>query len=170
MKPTCERCGGLARVRILEAYDGGEPIGRSLCLRCADSAYERYLVNRAVIGRARLSLGSVLVFSGAFLALMGMIVDRTGFEGHAGFGWMQQIGVAVGFLLVLVGTLTRVDVIAVTGTILVGTALLADTFGRFGSPGFGWRQQLVIGFACVLVLIGLRFRSARGARPRFGLK
>lgn len=99
--------------------------------------------------------------AGVLLAILGGTADLFGIEGHAGFGWQQQAGLAAGMLLVVLGALLHVDGLAICGLILLGICVLADVHGLIGSPGVGWRQRTVILVGLGLVLTGLLARHRR---------
>jgi len=166
-RAPCERrgCGKPARVLVLVGYDGPKPLRRHLCLRCAETAFEDYLVEPNGAPRSRLSVASLLIAGGILVAAVGATADEWGVQGSSGFGWKQQSALAVGGLLVVLGGLLRADVVAVVGTVLFGLGALADLFGTFGSPGMGWRQMLLIFAGLVSMCWGLLLRAYLSRQP-----
>ncbi len=165
-RTRCERCGAPVRVHILEGYVEGKPVRRHLCSDCADTAYALYLKHGAGHVRPRLSLGSLLITGGLLLVVLGISVDQFGIQGSAGFGWKQQAGLLAGLFVVIVGSLLRIDVVAIAGAILVAIAALADVSGLIGAPGVGWRQQAVILAGLVFIWGGIFLRKRQVAAPR----
>ena len=160
---VCEICGEPTRVRILEGYIDGKPMLRHFCFRCADEAHVKMQVMAGEHSGRRMSIGGLLIFAGLFVGAIGVLGDYLGIEGHSGLGWYQQTGIALGALLIVVGSLFRVDTMAEAGVLVFGLSLLADVFGLRGAAGIGWKQQLatLAGVAMALTGIWLR-RRARG--------
>jgi len=45
-------------------------------------------------------------------------------------------------------------VLVIVGVVILAVALLADTIGIGGSPGFGYRQLLMAGAGIIVALVG----------------
>ena len=161
----CERCEGDARVHVLEGYVAGRPVHHQLCSECASTAYEQYLKNGAGHPRSRLGFGDLLIVAGAFFMVLGITADLFDYKGSIGFGWVQQAGLLIGILGIVVGALLRIDLLALGGTILLAGAMLADIYGTLGSPGIGLHQVALILIGIIGILIGL-LRRRKGTVPR----
>ena len=157
----CERCDDEARVHVLEGYVDGKPVHRHLCSECASTAYEQHIKSGAGHPRSRVSVGGLLITAGLLLLALGITADWFGFKGSSGFGWIQQAGLLIGILGIIVGALLRIDLLVLGGTMLAAGAALADIQGAFGSPGLGSRQLALILVGTVCVLIGLVRRRHR---------
>jgi hypothetical protein len=149
----CELCGQSARVHVLEGYDSGRPILRHFCLPCAARDPAPLATSRPRGPRLRVS--SLVALAGIVVGVVGVFGELLVPEGHAGFGWYQRCGVALGAVFMLVGTLMRADLIALTGAFLFGAALCADWLGITRAPGVGWKQQILLGICGVCVFAGL---------------
>ena len=149
---VCESCGEPARAHILEGYSGGMPNVRRFCLNCVDEHAEP--LPEPPKARSGLPAGLLLGLVSVVFGVLGVFGDSLLPEVHAGFGWYQRLGVGLGALLVLTGTLLRVDLIALSGAFLFAGSICADWFGLVHSPGIGWKQQAFVGIsaACVLVV------------------
>jgi hypothetical protein len=161
-RAPCERCQSVARVTILEGYENNQPVRRRLCMACADEAFDRGAGRRG-LWQGKLSFRAVLLLAGGVLALLGALADVFGHHGAAGFGCYQLAAVSVGGLFVVIGALLRIDLLVLPGAILFALGVLADAFGRVGTPGLGWRQQTLIVLGAVLLLLGaVRWRGRPG--------
>jgi hypothetical protein len=164
VRSTCARCAADARVSVLTGYPGGRPQRVWFCLRCADGAYDEFVGVANPSRRRRLGVGSLLLAAGVLLMVVSLLADTLGINGSPGFGWFQQSAVILGGVLLLLGAVSRADIVAVIGTLLLLAGLLADVAGRMGSPGFGWRQALalVVGFALFVSGWLIRAHAHRG--------
>ena len=158
---TCECCAAPARVHVLEGYTRGKPIRRHYCLNCADQSPQTGPPLSFEHFRSRLSIGSLLLFTGVALVVLGISVDQLGYHGSSGFGWRQMISLALGVFCVAIGALLHADLLAIAGSIVFGAAAAADLFGTMGSPGFGWRQTSVVLLGFMLIMTGLYRRRRR---------
>ncbi|MEW6249150.1 MAG: hypothetical protein AB1716_00760 [Planctomycetota bacterium] len=150
---ACVACGQLARVHILHDYARGAPVYQRLCLDCALHAAAPL---PSVPHRWRGTVVAVLIAVG--LGSVSLVADALIPNSVPGFGWIQRAGVAAGALLVVVGTFMRVDVIALAGIFLFGSALAKDWFDP--TPGFGWKQQLVLAASAACLVYGVGGRLA----------
>ena len=156
-------CGVPARVRVLEGYAHGRPLVRRYCMTCAEAVeHPSSLSSDGMKGRRRLGVGSLLMVTGIIAGSIASLADHLAGGGYGGFGVYQTVAVVLGALFVLLGTLTRVDVLAVFGMLVFAVAVVADLARVGGSPGFGLKQQ--IGVAIALLLVGVGFALRRRAR------
>ncbi len=164
---SCQTCGQPVRVRILKGYTGGKPMLEHFCSKCADEAQVTIRTTLDESAKQRLSIGALLIFAGLFVGIIGVFGDYLGIEGHSGFGWHQQVGIVLATVFVLVGSLFRVDTLAVVGVVAFGLSVFADLFGLTSAPGIGWKQQLAtsIGIAIVLTGILLKRRARHATEP-----
>ena len=158
---ACQRCEQPSRVTILLGYVGGIPVRRHLCISCAEYASDEIGLDRASVLETTptLSSASVALLAGVLLALIGLLADEFDHRGSHGFGQYQVIAVVAGALFVMIGALLRANALAVVGVILFGLGALADAFGRVGTPGIGWRQQMTIAVGLLLLCLGLYLRK-----------
>lgn len=162
-RKTCARCGAPARVCVLEGYRNGEPIMGYYCLNCpVDPSHSHGVSGPA---RARLSVPVLICLAAMTLAVLGGGADIVTSEANPGFGWYQRMGVIAGIVLTFVGVLLRVDLLALGGVIIFGGALTFDFLSLGGSPGIGWKQQVLLVLSAVLLVtavgIEITFRIRR---------
>jgi len=105
--------------------------------------------------------GGLLLASGVILGFLAVFADHLGIGGNGGFGWKQSVGLCTGLLLALLGSVFRVDLMAVGGFALLVLSLLADVLGVGRSPGLGQRQTAALIIALTLVASGLWLRRRR---------
>jgi hypothetical protein len=164
----CEQCGAPQRVAILVGYADGGPVRRSLCLECADAADAGRVSGSVGPTRRRPTMGSLLIATGLLVTLFGIVVDLFGVQTNAGFGLKQQAGLLVGALVVTLGAVLRIDILAVSGAILLGLAGLADLCEEVGTPGLGWQQGGAILTGLGFFLAGLLLWHRRAQRSLSG--
>jgi len=157
-RATCELCGEMARVLVLEGYAAGQPILRRFCLQCAAAAVPAEHDPRA--RGPRIGVHVLLALVGLVLCVVGLGGDFLIPERHSGFGWHQQLGILLGTLLLVFGLFLRTDVIALGGSFLLVAAGCADWFGLTQGVGVGWKQQymIVAGALCLCIAGALRIR------------
>ena len=162
--PTCEVCGAAARIRVLEGYDGAQPVQHDYCLTCGATAGE----SRQQGGREshRLSWAALIALAGVALGVLGVSGDLIGAP-HIGFGYWQRWGVLLGALAVFMGGVLRTDLIMLGGLLAFSCSVGADWIGG-GTAGFGWKQEiaLLLGGMCLLTAGLTRLRQSRQARRR----
>lgn len=163
---VCETCGEPARVHVLEEYRQGAPVFRHACLDCADRAM---ISAHHTVHHNRASMASLLIGIGIFFGVLGVAADYIAIPTGNGFGWLRLLGLGVGALFVLVGTLIRVDAIGIAGAILFGLTACVSLFGLTQVSGLGWKQQLAMTIGLMLILTGLLLRRwANGASGEQG--
>lgn len=163
---TCELCGLAARVRMLRGYVNGEPRVQAFCLGCAEAVD----LATALDSRRRLPtfIGApvILIVLGLTLELLAGLGGRIGIESQAGFGTPAQIGLGVGVLGLLLGTLFRIDVAALVVTVIVSFMVLASAAGIIDGAAFGWKHELVLAIGFALTIGGLALRQRVAPPPR----
>jgi hypothetical protein len=147
---NCETCGQAARVRVHDGYRDGEPIIRAFCLPCAGDIPARKL---EAPRRKRLGLHVLIGVTGIILGFVGLFADVVVPQAAPGFGIYQKSGVALGLVVIFLGSLLRVDVLALIGVFALVGAASIDHFGIVRKWGIGWEQQvlLVVAVACVAI-------------------
>jgi hypothetical protein len=161
---VCHWCGDRARVHVLEGYELGRPIVRRLCLQCATP--DRLLGFERRTSTARLGFAWMVGVAGLVCGLIAVLVDSVPLRAQAGFGVYQGAGVLIGALAVVVGALSRTDLVAVAGTFVFGGAVFADWLGETRAVGVGWKQQLlfVVAVTCIALALLMYLRSVTRAR------
>jgi hypothetical protein len=153
--PRCAVCGSsdLATV-ISETEEGGL---RQFCRDCDRRRlwYERSGVRHIASGSAR-----VLIYAGLTLTLLTITADQLAISGEEGFGWRQITGAEVGFLCIVLGLLLRAALLGVAGLFLLVLSLGADILRIGHSPGLGWRKQVALLLATVLLGVGMLWQRA----------
>ncbi len=152
---SCQTCGQPVRVRILRGYRRGKPILEHFCFKCADELQRTIQTTIDESGRQRLSIGALLVFVGLFVGIIGVSGDYLGIEGHSGIGWYQQMGIVLATVLVVVGSVFRVDALVVVGIVVLGLSIFSDVLGLTSAPGIGWKQQLAASIGIAIALTGI---------------
>lgn len=151
-KLRCEVCGEPAIVHISSENADGATL-RHLCLQCAADEDE-------VLPRdQRLNLAAILLVVGLFILIISLFADALAFGGHEGFGWQQQIGLALAGVLVLTAAVMRTSTLLVIGLMTCVITVLADWLGLGNSEGFGIQQ--IIGSLLGLLLIGVGWLIVR---------
>lgn len=161
---TCQNCAKPARVRILSGYADSQPIVDAYCLACAqDAASPRVTV------RIDGSFALLVAHIGLALGVLGAFSDWFLVDSKAGFGFQQQIGIALGVISFTLGVMMRIDLFVVAGMLIFTVAAGADLVN--GNPGFGWRQEMVMKAGLGIVALSLvahffeqRIRKARRKR------
>ena len=156
--PRCSACANPARVSVLKGYDEGAPVRVEYCSACADALYSPHR-ERVARGKSKLNLSTIILIMGALLVSVGVFADDFGHQGSDGFGPYQVAAVVLGCLVVVLGALLRIDLLVVPGVVLAALGALADVFGRVGTPGFGWRQQIAVVAGVILVAVALARRG-----------
>jgi hypothetical protein len=102
-----------------------------------------------------LNRGAILICVGVFTLAITLFADQIGFGQESGFGWKQDIALALGAILVAAGALLRIATLLVIGVIIAVLTLLADWL-RLGSvEGFGLKQLTGSLLGVVLIVAGL---------------
>lgn len=168
----CCRCGSEPRVRVLTGYVNRDPQYEDLCLICADRDPQSYPDMIGTGDRARQHGVFLLLLFGLSLGILGVLADHLGISGNTGFGLYQVLGVIIGAVCVLTGTMLRVHALSLSGAVLFAVSLCADLVGIGGTPGMGIKQLTVIFVAIVLIAIGitLHYRFRRPSLPAVGLQ
>jgi hypothetical protein len=153
--PRCPVCGSLSLVTVVSETDEGSL--RQFCRDCDSRRrwYERSGVRHIASGSARL-----LIYAGVILTLLTITADRLSISGRSGFGWRQITGAEVGFLCVVLGLLLRAALLGMAGLFLLVLSLGADLLRVGHSPGLGWRKQLALVLATVLLAVGMLWQRA----------
>ena len=157
-RPPCHVCGDPSVVTVLARYQGGEPVFRRYCLRCA--AGPEGGAGEIVYSYAP----RVLLWTGAAIGLLSVSADFLRVTPHAGFGWRQFAGAEAGVLCMVLGAFFRVAVLSLAGAFLFALSVGFDQINLGHSLGIGWRQTVAALVALVLVGVGLWLqRRARAA-------
>lgn len=146
----CERCGQPAIVHITNEI-GHEGLIRHFCLKCAD------LVDNGSGTRERgLNHGAVLVVVGTFTLLLSLLADYLSM-GHAeGFGWKQEVALALGLLLLGAGALIRASTLLVIGGLIALITLLAEWINlAAGQEEFGHKQITGSVIGVLMIAVGI---------------
>lgn len=132
---------------------------RFFCVRCADAG------DTVESPRWPFPVSAVMLFAGAVLMILGAFADGLVYWGEIsqGIGWLQRSGLAVGVLLLLTGTLMRVDAITLAGIATFALAATADLLGAVRNPGIGWRQMVLLVIGLALASAGSAFRARRSS-------
>ncbi len=154
---TCPACGTDSLVPVLVEGQGGERVLRRFCREC-----ERRVAARTRAGQyeAAIAVARLVVYAGLGLGLLAFVADYLGLSGQAGFGWRQVTGTELGFLVLALGVLNRRPLVGVIGLFVLVVSLGADYFSLGRAPGIGWREEIALAVATVLVLGGLLWRRA----------
>lgn len=139
---ACQECGKSATVRVLRGYAHGVPDCRDLCLCCADERDRR--AAHAKRREARLPTRSLLLMAGLTLIVIAVSWDMLNLPIRPGFGIWQKSGTLLAMALVLLGALSRTDLIAIMGAAMLALSLGADVLATDHVPGVGWKQQFVL--------------------------
>jgi hypothetical protein len=102
----------------------------------------------------------LLIYAGILLILLTLTVDRLPISGHAGFGWRQITGTEVGILGLIVGFLAGWELLETAGLFLLVISVGADVLHLGHAPGLGWRKQIALALATLLIVGGLLWRGA----------
>jgi hypothetical protein len=145
----CPVCGTASLVTVVSRTGDGL---RQFCTECDRRKrwFERRGVRQIARGSARL-----LIYTGVILSLLTISVDSLSISGRSGFGWRQITGAEVGFLCIVLGLLVRGGLLGVGGLFLLVVSLGADLFRLGHAPGLGWRKQMALVVACLLVAGGV---------------
>lgn len=162
--PACANCAQPARVRVLSGYADSQPVVEAYCLDCAEQASAPRVTVRNDASFALLAAHIGLAFG-----VLGAFGDWFWLASQGGFGFQQQIGIAVGVISFTLGVMLRVDLFVVVGMVIFSVAAGADLVG--GNPGIGWRQELllkgglaIVGLALAMHLFEQHLRKRRQAR------
>ena len=167
-KLTCRACAKPARVRILTGYADSQPIVETYCLACAQAA-----ASPRVTIRTDGSFALLAAHIGLALGVLGAFSDWFLVNSGAGFGFQQQLGIALGVISFTLGVMLRIDLFVIAGMLIFTVAAGADLID--GKPGFGWRQEMIMKGGLGIVALSLiahffeqrirKARQARGAAP-----
>lgn len=158
---NCQVCGQPARVKILEGYLSGEPVFRHFCFACAERFHRDMSALETGGPGRRLSYGVLLTLVGFMIVGLGALGDHLGIHGSRGFGWYQLLILGLGLLLMILGALTRVEIMAVMGTLIAGLTACSDLLRLSGAPGVGWKQQTALVLGLVLAAVGILMLLSR---------
>ena len=153
--PKCPDCGSEALVTIVSEAHEGEL--RQFCRDCERRRlwYERSGVRNIASGSAHL-----LIYAGVILTLLTITAEHLAISGRSGFGWRQITGAEVGFLCIVVGLLLRRALVGTAGLFLLVLSLGADLLRVGHSPGLGWRKQIALVLATILLAAGMLWQRA----------
>jgi hypothetical protein len=160
----CPVCGTESLVTVLSGNSEG--VLRQMCHECERRRlwHERSGVRQIARGWARL-----LIYAGILLTLLTLTVNRLSISGHPGFGWRQITGTEVGVLGLVLGFLTGWELLETAGLFLLVLSVGADVLNLGHAPGLGWRKQLALALASLLIVGGLLWqrsmRKADESRP-----
>jgi len=135
----------------------GQRITQDLCMACADrrSQSVRESASHFRLRMTRSEIGGVLIGVGLFAFSVSAFADVLQFGTSEGFGWQQDVGLALAAMLTLTGSLFGVLMLVVIGVFIGSVTLLAD-FLAFGShPGFGTQQMIGSAIGAVILAAGL---------------
>jgi uncharacterized membrane protein len=163
-KPACERCGAAAIVHIRPDASDAQTVYH-FCLACADTEVVVPSSARGLPYDRRRNHAALLILVGLIILVLSIGADFFAFGQAEGFGWKQMTGVFCGVALLVLGAITRTQMVVVTGLIMGGLTLLADQLSFGSSPGFGWHQMLGTLLGGVLVLAGLSVAFRKGMAP-----
>ncbi|HEV3060226.1 MAG TPA: hypothetical protein VGY48_18420 [Vicinamibacterales bacterium] len=110
----------------------------------------------------------LLIYAGILLTFLTLTVDRLSISGHAGFGWRQITGTEVGILGLIVGFLAGWELLETAALFLLVISVGADVLHLGHAPGLGWRKQIALVLATLLIVGGLLWQGAvrkADARP-----
>ncbi len=158
--PACQDCGRPVKVWVMKGYREGKPVMGQFCMDCADRQNWGLTTDRPGQETGRLGAGSLFIFLGLSVGILGIMGDYLGIRGFNGLAWHQQIGLTLGALLVVIGALFRVDPLVVIGALGFGFSVFSDTFGLTGDKGFGWKQEFAVVAGLVMILIGFVLRRS----------
>jgi hypothetical protein len=147
--PRCPVCGTASLVTVVSRTEGAL---RQFCTECDRRRlwFERRDVRQIASGSARL-----LIYAGVMLSLLTISVNSLSVSGRSGFGWRQATGAELGFLCIVLGLLVRGGLLGVGGLFLLVLSLGADLLRLGHAPGLGWRKQIALVVACLLVAGGV---------------
>lgn len=126
-------------------------------MACADrrSQAARQSASHFRLRMTRSEFGTVLIGVGLFVFAVSALADILQFGTSEGFGWQQDIGLALAVMLTLTGSLFGVLMLVVIGIFIGSVTLLAD-FLAFGSnPGFGIQQMIGSAIGAVILAVGV---------------
>src|SRR5262249_9659836 len=101
-----------------------------------------------------LNYGAILISVGVITLLLSVFADQLKFGNSQGFGFKQDLGLAMAMICVFTAALIRVPTLLVIGVLGGGLTVLADVLQFGHDPGFGWHQQLGTLVGATLVLCG----------------
>jgi hypothetical protein len=159
----CPVCATESLVTVVSrSSEGGL---RQICSECERRRLwnERSGVRQIARGWARL-----LIYAGILLTFLTLTVDRLSISGHAGFGWRQITGTEVGILGLIVGFLAGWELLETAALFLLVISVGADVLHLGHAPGLGWRKQIALVLATLLIVGGLLWQGAvrkADARP-----
>jgi len=96
------------------------------------------------------------------ILLLSVGADHLQIGKEIGFGSYQQLGVAIGIVLLILGAVAQAGTIIAIGAAAVALSILADWIGFGNSPGFGAQQWTGTIFG--LALLAAAFRMSRPTR------
>lgn len=134
-------------------------------MACADrrSRSARQSTSRLSLRMTRPETGVILIAVGLFVFGVSALADVLQFGSSEGFGWQQDVGLALAAIFMLTGSLFGVMMLVVIGVFIGSLTLLAD-FVSFGSnPGFGVQQLAGSLIGAVILAVGLRTLRKKAA-------
>jgi hypothetical protein len=156
----CPVCGSTSLATVLSPLAGG---GLSrVCTDCQERGRQQ---EREAARRIARHVARLLTYAGLILIVLALAADRLSIAGRAGFGWRQITGAEVGFVAVVVGLLSGRSLLGLIGLFLLVLSVGADLLQVGSTPGLGWRSQIALVFAFLLVTGGVPWLLAL-RRPR----
>lgn len=157
IETPCLSCGKHARVRRLAGYAHGMAHHDDLCLAC----YQRSAGTPLHARRPRLRAGTLIGLLGIMLGCLVVLGEWILPLSQAGFGQYQKIAVVISAMCVLIGAISRTDIIALVGSVLFVAVLTVDWVASTHAAGLGWKQQLGLAVALAFVVFALWDRWGR---------
>ena len=152
---TCPVCGTKSLVTVISRSEEGGL--RQVCQECER---RRLWHERSGVYQIASHWARVVIFAGVLLTLLTLTVDRLAISGHSGFGWRQITGAEVGLLCLVVGLLVGRGAVGIAGLFLLVLSLGADVLHVGHAPGLGWRSQMALALASLLLAGGMLWQRA----------
>jgi len=151
MSLRCPVCGTDSLVPALSQGPPGNRVLRQVCRECERRQRGERRERARQVG---VVVAHLAIVGGVVLGAITLSADYLGISGKRGFGWRQLLGAETGFLCVVLGLLLRRTLLGVGGLFLLVLSLAADLLRVGHSPGLGWRKQIALLVAIVLVAVG----------------
>lgn len=146
---SCLLCPKPVRVRVLTGYSDSKPQISGYCLDCVEAASTPSVKVNKDAG----SFALLLAHIGLAFGVVGAFSDWILIESESGFGFHQQVGIALGVISFTLGVMLRIDLMVVGGLVLFALAAGADMISS--QPGYGWRQDLLLKGGLLIVALSL---------------